>query len=86
MKESIRQPRICPLCGQTYTDAPALSRTDNETQICPDCGTRQALESIGVSTEEREKIISIIHQRRPKNTPASGANLCVHYGRETAHN
>lgn len=65
MKESIRQPRICPLCGQTYTDAPALSRTDNETQICPDCGTRQALESIGVSTEEREKIISIIHQRRP---------------------
>lgn len=44
MKESIRQPRICPLCGQTYTDAPALSRTDNETQICPDCGTRQALE------------------------------------------
>ena len=65
MKESIRQPRICPLCGQTYTYAPALSRTDNETQICPDCGTRQALESIGVSTEEREKIISIIHQRRP---------------------
>ena len=65
MKESIRQPRICPLCGQTYTDPPALSRTDNETQICPDCGTRQALESIGVSTEEREKIISIIHQRRP---------------------
>ena len=65
MKESIRQPRICPLCGQTYTDPPALSRTDNETLICPDCGTRQALESIGISAEEREKIISIIHQRRP---------------------
>jgi len=65
MKESIRQPRICPLCGQTYADPPALSRTDNETHICPDCGTRQALESIGISAEEREKIISIIHQRRP---------------------
>jgi len=65
MKESIRQPRICPLCGQTYTDPPALSRTDNETLICPDCGTRQALESIGVSAEEQEKILSIIHQRRP---------------------
>jgi len=64
MKESIRQPRICPLCGQTYTDPPALSRTDNETLICPDCGTRQALESIGVSAEEQEKILSIIHQRR----------------------
>ena len=65
MKESIRQPRICPLCGQTYTDPPALSRTDNETLICPDCGTRQALESIGVDTEEREKILSIIHRNRP---------------------
>ena len=64
MKESIRQPRICPLCGQTYADPPALSRTDNETLICPDCGTRQALESIGVSAEEQEKILSIIHQRR----------------------
>lgn len=66
MKESIRQPRVCPLCGQTYTDAPALSRTDNETLLCPDCGTRQALESIGVSAEEQEKILSIIHQHRPQ--------------------
>ena len=64
MKETIRQLRVCPLCGQTYTDAPALSRTDNETLICPDCGTRQALESIGVSAEEREKILSIIHQHQ----------------------
>lgn len=65
MKETIREPRVCPLCGQTYTDAPALSRTDNETLICPDCGTRQALDSIGVSPEEQEKILSIIHQHRP---------------------
>ena len=65
MKEDIRQIRVCPLCGATYTEPPALSRTDNETLICPDCGTRQALESIGVSAEEREKILSIIHQRRP---------------------
>ena len=65
MKEDIRQIRVCPLCGATYTEPPALSRTDNETLICPDCGTRQGLESIGVSAEEREKILSIIHQRRP---------------------
>ena len=65
MKEDIRQIRVCPLCRATYTEPPALSRTDNETLICPDCGTRQALESIGVSTEEQEKILSIIHQRRP---------------------
>ena len=62
MKDNVRQIRVCPLCGKTYGEAPALSRTDNETLICSDCGTRQALESIGIDAEEREKIISIIHQ------------------------
>ncbi len=62
MKDNVRKIRVCPLCGQTYGEAPALSRTDNETLICPDCGTRQALESIGVSAEEREKILAIIHR------------------------
>ena len=50
------------MCGRTYRGVPALSRTDNETLICPDCGTRQALRSIGVSEEEAEKIIETIHQ------------------------
>ena len=62
MKDNVRQIRVCPLCGKTYGEAPALSRTDNETLICPDCGPRQALESIGIDAEEREKILSIIHQ------------------------
>lgn len=30
---------------------PALSREDNQTLICPDCGTREALASMGVSRE-----------------------------------
>ena len=64
MKSEIRQIRICPLCGKSYAEPPALSRTDNETLICPDCGTRQALESIGISAEEREKILSILHGTR----------------------
>lgn len=64
MKDNIRQLRVCPQCGQAYGDPPALSRVDNETLICPDCGTRQALESIGISPEEREKIISILHSAR----------------------
>ena len=62
MKDNVRQIRVCPLCGKTYGEAPALSRTDNETLIFPDCGTRQALESIGIDAEERERILSIIHQ------------------------
>ena len=62
MKDNVREIRVCPLCRQTYGGHPALSRTDNETPICPDCGTRQALESIGVSAEEQEKILAIIHR------------------------
>ena len=54
--------RTCPLCGKSYTAHPALSRTDSETLICPDCGTRQALDSIGVSQEEQEKILETIHR------------------------
>ena len=62
MKENIIEIRTCPKCGQRYTEPPALSRSDNETLICPDCGTREALDSIGVSEDEQEKIIQTIHR------------------------
>ena len=51
----------CPECGKEYSSRPAVSRVDNETLICSDCGTRQALASIGVGMEEQNKIVSIIH-------------------------
>jgi len=51
-----------PALGKNHGRTPAVSRTDNETLICPDCGTRQALQSIGVSAEEQEKILAIIHR------------------------
>jgi predicted RNA-binding Zn-ribbon protein involved in translation (DUF1610 family) len=54
--------RTCPICGKEYTGVPALSHLDNETPICPDCGTRQALASIGVGADEREEILHIIHE------------------------
>ena len=56
---------VCPLCGKPYSGVSALSRTDNQTPFCPDCGIRQALESIGVSKEEREKILSVMHRKFP---------------------
>ena len=62
MKDSIFRISVCPRCGQTYTAPPALSRLDNRTLICPDCGTREALESIGVDTAEQDKIIDTIHR------------------------
>ena len=63
MKERVFEKRTCPKCGCTYTERPALSRHDNATLICPDCGTREALESMGISVEEQDKILGIIHHK-----------------------
>lgn len=62
MKPEIDRIRICPQCGRAYHGVPALSRTDNETQICPDCGTREALTSLGVPENEQDRILEIIHR------------------------
>lgn len=33
----------CPRCGKMYDGYSALSRGDNKTNICPACGTDEAL-------------------------------------------
>ena len=62
MKKEIFIEKVCPKCGQVYKAPPAISREDNLTYICPDCGIHEALESIGVSAEEQNKIIGIIYK------------------------
>lgn len=62
MKNNVVRTAVCPLCGRLYHGHPALSRTDNETLICSDCGTRQALQSIGIDPDEQERIIETIHR------------------------
>lgn len=54
--------RTCPKCSKTYTGRPAISRDDNMTAICPDCGIRESLQSLSVYGKEQEKILSIIHR------------------------
>ena len=61
MKNEI-QLRKCPKCGMLFSERGAVSRVDNVTIICPDCGTREALESIGVDEKEQEKILNTIHR------------------------
>lgn len=34
----------CPTCKSFVRDFPAISRRDNKTEICSDCGTREAME------------------------------------------
>ena len=53
---------VCPRCGHSYCEPPALSREDNKTLICPDCGTREALDTLGIEFEEQEQILAAIHR------------------------
>lgn len=50
----------CPVCGRDFTGYPALSRKDNETLICPECGQREALESIGIfDVKDQDRVIGL---------------------------
>lgn len=39
----------CPKCAKCYAGYPALSRVDNKTGMCPECGAREAIVSFLVS-------------------------------------
>jgi uncharacterized Zn finger protein (UPF0148 family) len=47
----------CPVCKQKFKEA-------DDIVVCPDCGTREALDSIGVKPDEQEQIIASIHRCR----------------------
>ena len=65
----MKDTQTCPICGQEYTGAPALSRIDNQTQICPDCGTRQALAAIGVTNQDA--VLQRIHEYEARREAAT---------------
>lgn len=53
--------QVCPKCGHTYTEPPALSRLDNKTAICPTCGTTEALDAIpGGVKFPRDEALAVI--------------------------
>ena len=37
---------VCPKCGELVTEHPALSRVDNKTDICSQCGMIEALQAM----------------------------------------
>lgn len=39
------QVKKCPICGKPIKGFPAISRKDNKTEICSDCGTEEAMEA-----------------------------------------
>lgn len=57
----------CPKCGQEYSAHPSISRRDNQTRICPECGLREAMDDAGRSKEEAEEVIADIRNLGVQN-------------------
>ena len=61
MKQEPHLETVCQRCGKVYTGYPALSRVDNRTLVCSLCGAAEALEMLGISEDDQEHILEIIH-------------------------
>ena len=47
----------CPICHKKYTQFPAVSRRDNKTYICPQCGVDEAIEDMLKNKKDENKEI-----------------------------
>lgn len=55
--------KICPKCGRKFDRLLALSREDNKTMICDDCGVKEALDVIPsqyMSPQEKERAAVLV--------------------------
>lgn len=53
--------KTCPRCGRKFERLLAVSRIDNQTMICNDCGVMESLDSMphGILTpQERARIVA----------------------------
>lgn len=46
---------VCPRCKKDYMEKPSISRDDNITEICPDCGIQEALITFMRNTKKRRE-------------------------------
>lgn len=54
MKIKIGNNLVCPRCGKTYSEEPAICRRDNKTKICPDCGLGEAMLDFALEGKSEE--------------------------------
>ena len=57
----------CPRCGKEYGRLLALSRKDNKTLICDECGVKEALDDAGFREghPDRPKILKAVRMASP---------------------
>lgn len=71
-----RRNMICPKCNRDFPRLLALSRTDNETMICDECGTKEALDAVGF-TEGSLTREAILKEAYHKKTPQDRVKAVV---------
>lgn len=54
----------CPKCGKEVNRLLALSRADNKTMICDECGTKEALDAAGLTegNSMRDSILACVRR------------------------
>lgn len=52
--ENSGKSNACPICGKELGQYPVISRKDNKTEICSNCGTLEALEAFHKASKEKE--------------------------------
>lgn len=50
--ENSDKTKVCPICNKEIGKYPAISRKDNKTEICSNCGMLEALEIFNVAKKE----------------------------------
>lgn len=58
---------ICPSCKKEFNNHPALSRKDNKTEICSECGLKEALDiALGYDEKLIQEIMNIVLEYEKK--------------------
>lgn len=50
--------KVCPKCKEKYKGYPAISRVDNKTEICPTCGSAEAI-ILSMSLGKKKVVLGI---------------------------
>lgn len=69
---------ICPKCKKEFSNPPAISRVDNKTPICSECGVREAIADFEPDKEKAEKLIEAILEYE-KRAREMDVQIDVHY-------
>lgn len=81
--------KICPICKEPIKGHPALSRTDNKTEICNNCGIIQAGQALlnNINTMlALDDIERVFKQYKDPMQVVTACYLAIRYDSKTCYN